>query len=135
MKIIPPVEVWKNVMTMQDNGIQIYVVFDDTIGMDRFIEKLWKWATEDWVYDNVVWVPEGDDFGQEYLLVKDKDADGKDVYYKMHYLMGEDYDGLFNGAWDDSPEPLNENQYARAAVYFTISEEEFTDLMKKYREN
>lgn len=123
-----------NMMMLKNDDVQIFIIADDVHGMSRYMESLYKWATEVWDYENVEWMPESEKFEEEFLFVKDVDKNGDVVFYKIHQLMGVEFGGLFRGEFDDSPMPLDgvDDMNVKAVVYFKITEEEYDDLMIKY---
>lgn len=126
----------KNLIWMKDDRFECFISCDEAQHMDEHIKALYRWVTTDWYYEfESKWVPNDYDFKEEFTVISDEDENGA-TFFKVHKLVDEDYRGLFGGAWDDSPEPLErwEDMNANAYVYIKISEEEYNEAVKEYEE-
>jgi hypothetical protein len=118
---VTDIEFYDNRVIMKDENVDCQIIANKVDDMEPYIRTLFDWVTTVWDYSIV------DDWNtDEYSVIHIQED-----FFRVHKLGKDDIDGLFQGKYEWSPEPLNdyEDREIQAYVYIRISEDEYVKLL------
>lgn len=116
------IEFYDSSIAMKDEKVECQILTDKVDDMELYIRTLFDWTTTAWNYSAV------DDWNtEEYFLIHVQKG-----FFKVHKLGQDDIDGLFQGKYKWSPEPLKDfnEREIQAYVYMKISKDEYVRLKR-----
>lgn len=117
----------QNLISINDGTFECTITGKNVINLVDQINRFYELVTEEWNYNLVEdWVPAYAGKMNDNYTVYEM-PEGK--FWKLHYLVDEDYDGTFGGVFKDFP------KYAGVAyvhVAIEIEKFEYDEIVEKY---